>query len=130
MDHQRKRTYGARQSILDGRNPRSMLLEMLDLQLIDAVKRYGAEDYGAASFAAYVSEEMGIEADPSDFRGVPFAEAVKIAQDRASQAAPTFISEALEESLNPNDDPRDWKWLELTRAVNTRYGLKLTDRDL
>ena len=26
MDHQRKRTYGARQSILDGRNPRSMLL--------------------------------------------------------------------------------------------------------
>ena len=130
MDHQRKRTYGARQSILDGRNPRSMLLEMLDLQLIDAVKRYGADDYGPASFAAHASEEMGIEADPSDFRGVSFGEAVKIAQDRASQAAPTFIAEALEESLNPNDDPRDWKWQELTRAVNTRYGLKLTDRDL
>ena len=130
MDHQRKRTYGARQSILDGRNPRAMLLDMLDLQLIDAVKRYGAEDYGAASFAAYVSEEMGIEADPSDFRGVGFPEAVKIAQDRASQATPVFISEALEESLNPNDDPRDWKWQELTRAINTRYGLKLTDRDL
>jgi preprotein translocase subunit SecA len=130
MDFQRKRTYGTRQSILDGRNPRAMLLEMLDTLLVEAVRRYAAEDYGAASFAAYVSEAMGVEADPHDFKGVAFPEAVKIAQDRASQAAPLFIAESLEESLNPNEGPHDWKWQELTRAINSRYGLKLQERDL
>ena len=130
MDHQRKRTYGARQSILDGRNPRAMLLEMIDSEIQRAVKRYAAEDYGAASFATYASGEFGIEYDPADFKGANYEEAVKIAQDRASQAAPTFMQEVMDENLNPDEDAKDWKWQELSRVINARYGLKTTDRDL
>lgn len=130
MDHQRKRTYGTRQAILDGKNPRSMILEMLDEQVAAAVARYTDESYGPASFAQFAGGEFGIEYDPADFRGATFEEAVKLAQDRASQAAPTFVQELLDENLNPDEDPKDWKWQELTRAVNTRYGLTTTDRDL
>ena len=130
MDLQRKRTYGARQSILDGRNPRAMLLEMIDLQIQAAVKRYGTENYGAASFAAYASGEFGIEFDPADFRGTSYEEAEKIAHDRAVEYAPVFMQEALDENLNLDEDAKDWKWQELSRAVNTRYGLKTTDREL
>ena len=130
MDHQRKRTYGARQGILDGKNPRAMLLGMIDDQIQEAVKRYTDDIYGPASFAQYASGELGIELDASDFRGSNFDEAVKIAQDRAFAAAPTHIHELMDESLNPSEDENDWKWQEFTRAVTTRYGLKVTDRDL
>ena len=130
MDHQRKRTYGMRQSILDGKNPRALVLDMIDQQLSDAVKRYSADDYGAASFAQFAAGEFGIEFDPADFRGSNADEAIRVAQDRASQAAPTFLQEVLDENLNPSDDPKDWKWQEFARVLNTRYGLKLSDRDL
>jgi preprotein translocase subunit SecA len=130
MDYQRKRTYGARQSILDGHNPRAMLLEMIDDQIAAAVKRYTADDYGASSFAQYAGQELGIEFAPADFRGADYDEAVKVAQDRAITAAPTFVQEVLDENLNPDEDPKDWKWQELSRVINTRYGLKTTDREL
>jgi len=130
MDFQRKRTYGTRQSILDGKNPRVMLLEMIESQIAGAVNRYGTDNYGAASFAQFVGGEFGIEFDPADFKGSNYDEAVKTAQDRAITAAPTFLQEVMEENLNPDEEPNDWKWQELSRVMNTRYGLKTTDRDL
>src|SRR5204863_384274 len=81
MDFQRKRTYGTRQAILDGRNPRAILLEMLDEQILAAVKRYSDDNYGPASFAQYAGGEFGIEFDPADFKGANYEEAVKLAQD-------------------------------------------------
>src|SRR6185436_19748536 len=33
MDYQRKKTYGTRQSILDGRNPRDLILDMIETQI-------------------------------------------------------------------------------------------------
>jgi preprotein translocase subunit SecA len=130
MDHQRKRTYGARQAILDGRNPRAMILDMIDEQVRAAVLRYTDDNYGPASFAEYAGGEFGVEFDPSDFRGANYEESVKLAQDRAEQAAPTFIQELMDENLNPDEDAKDWKWQELARAVGAKYGIKATDRDL
>ena len=130
MDYQRKRTYGTRQGILDGKNPRAMLIEMIDDQIADAVERYTSPTYGAASFAQYATGELAVDFDPADFRGATADEAIGLAHERAIQAAPTFVQEVVEENLNPEEDPKDWKWQEFTRSVNTRYGLKLADRDL
>lgn len=131
MDFQRKKTYGKRQDILDGKNPRGMILDMIDAQVRAAVDRYTAETYGAASFAEYVGKRFGIEDfKASDFRSAGFEEAVGIAQDKASRTAPHFIVEAMDESLNPDEDEKDWKWQEFTRAVNARYGLNLSEKEL
>jgi len=130
MDYQRKRTYGARQSILDGKNPRVMILDMIDQEIDAAVKRYTAEDYGTASFAAYASNELNVEFDSRDFRGATYDESVTMAHNRAVQEVPNFVQQLLDENLNPDEDAKDWKWQELTRAVNTRFGLKEQERDL
>jgi preprotein translocase subunit SecA len=130
MDHQRKRTYGQRQAILDGTNPRAMLMEMIDAQIDAAVSRYLADDYGTASFAEFASNRLGVEFEPSDFRGCGYDEAVKVAQDKALGMAPTFIQEAMDENLSLDDDPKDWKWQEMARVANSRFGLKVTDREL
>ncbi|MGL6096650.1 MAG: SEC-C metal-binding domain-containing protein, partial [Fimbriiglobus sp.] len=130
MDHQRKRTYGARQAILDGRNPRVMILGMIGDEITAAVKRYASDNYGPASFAVYAGNELGIDLDAAEVRGATFDEAARLAQDRASQAAPTFVHETMDENLNPDEPEKDWKWQELSRAITSRYSLKLSDREL
>ena len=129
MDHQRKRTYGARQAILDGANPRGMLLDMIDAQIDAAVARYLDDNYGAASFAEFAGARLGVELEANDFRGAAFEDAAKTALAKASDMAPTFIQEAIDENLGAEDE-KDWKWQELARVAGSRYGIKVTDRDL
>jgi preprotein translocase subunit SecA len=130
MDYQRKRTYGVRQGILDGQNPRYVILAMIDAQIVEASKTYSADNYGQAAFAAYAANELGIDFDAAEFRGANAEEAVQIAHGRAADIAPTFIGETMDENLNAEEDAKDWKWQEMSRAMNARYNLKTTDRDL
>ena len=129
MDFQRKRVYGSRQEILDGKNPRAMILGMIDEQVAGAVTKFLADDYGPASFAEFASGRLGIEFDPSDFRGA-FDDSKAAALDKAMTTVPTVVQELTDENLNPDEDPKDWKWAEMSRAVNARYGLKTTEKEL
>jgi preprotein translocase subunit SecA len=130
MDLQRKRVYGARQEILDGRNPRAMILEMIRAQIASASKRFLADDYGAASFAEYASNRLGMEFEAGDFRTSSFEDAARSALEHATNNVPTFVQGALEENLPQDEEEKDWKWSELTRAVNARYDLKAAEKDL
>jgi preprotein translocase subunit SecA len=129
MDHQRKRIYRARQDILDGRNPRAEVLRMIRGQVEKAAGKFLHTDYGPASFAEFAGNRLGVEFDPREFRG-GFEDARKDALERAVNEVPTAIQGMVEESLNPDEDPKDWKWSELTRAVNAKYGLKFAEKDL
>ena len=129
MDYQRKRVYGSRQEVLDGKNPRAMILDMIDEQANMAVDKFLTEDYGPASFAEFASNRLGVEFSPSEFRG-SYDDSQKAALDKALQMVPTVIQELTEENLNPDEEPSDWKWNEMSRAVNARFGLKSSERDL
>jgi len=130
MDVQRKQIYGRRQEILNALNCKTAILDMIDRQIEEAIERYLDEDYGPASFAEFASNRFGVEYEPHDFRRASFEEADKAAHDKALKAAPTFIQEALDECLPQEEDPKSWKWQELARRLNARYGLKLADREL
>src|SRR5690606_10229971 len=129
MDHQRKRIYRARQDILDGRNPRAELLAMIRQQVEKATVKFLDTDYGPASFAEFAGNRLGVDFEPREFRGT-FDDARKDAIEKAITAIPTEIQERLEESLNPDEDQKDWKWNELTRALNAKYGLQFSEKDL
>ena len=130
MDVQRKRVYGARQEVLDGRNPRAMILDMIRVQIGLACSRFLADTYGAASFAEFAGTRLGVEFDASDFRSAEYEDAAREALDRAVANVPTFMHERLEENLSPNEPPSDWKWNELVRALNAKYDLNVTEKDL
>lgn len=130
MDFQRKQTYGRRQAILDGQNPRAMILSMIDAQIKLAVDRYTDEKYGPASFAEFAQKRLHIEYKPGDFRGSHFEEAQSTAQSKAVNMISTFLVDTVEENLNIDEDPKEWKWQELTRAVNARFELQLTEKEL
>jgi preprotein translocase subunit SecA len=129
MDYQRKRVYGARQEVLDGRNPRAMILGMIDEQVTAAVDKFLADDYGPASFAEFAGNRLGVEFIAADFRG-GYEDSYQAALDKAVQLVPSNVQELVEENLNPDEDPKDWKWSEMSRAVNARYGLKTTEKSL
>ncbi len=130
MDHQRKRVYGYRQDILEGGNCKIRLLEMIDDQIKLAVDRFLDEEYGPATFAEFASNRLGIEFDASDFSRSDFAEAERTAREKASRMIPTQIQEAMDENLSSDVEEREWNWQAMAHQINTRWGLKLNDREL
>ena len=88
MDEQRKRVYSFRQSLLEGSPPKDMILEMIDSQIEDAANRFLADDYGAASFAEWVGQRLGVELTARDFKGASFEDAEEIVQDQGRAPAP------------------------------------------
>src|SRR5205823_6748439 len=129
MDHQRKRVYGYRQEILDGGNCKTRLLQMIDDQVRLAVERFLDEDYGPASYAEFAAKRLGVEFDAADFTRSTPAEADKNARDKASRLIATQVQEMTEENLG-SEDPAEWNWQAMAHSVNTRWGLKTTDRQL
>lgn len=129
MDHQRKRVYGYRQEILEGGNCKIRMLEMIDDQINLALERFLDNEYGASSFAEYAAKQLGVEYDASDFARSDFTEAEKTARDKATRLIPTQLHEGLEENLG-DEDSKEWNWQALSHQVNTRWGLKTTDRSL
>jgi preprotein translocase subunit SecA len=102
---------------------------MLDKQIDAAIERFLDREYGTATFAEFASNRMGVEYDPADFARSDFTEAEKTARDKAERAIDTQVHEFLEENLGA-EDPKEWNWQALANQVNTRWGLKTTDRQL
>jgi preprotein translocase subunit SecA len=130
MDTQRKRTYGKRQDILNDYNCKAEILSMIDEQIHSAVDRYLNPNYGAESFREFASNRLGVEFESGEFRNLDYEEAVHTARDRAINYIPTVIQEGMDENLSNDEDPKDWKWQEMTRLINSKYGLSMKDTDL
>ncbi len=130
MDQQRKRVYGYRQKILGGANCRDLILDMIDEEIERHFGEFLDKDYGAASFAAYAGSQFNCEFDARDFRGLHFADAQRLAADRAERQAETQVFDAVEENLPGDEEETEWNWEALTNTANRRWGLSLRDKDL
>ncbi len=130
MDEQRKRVYTFRQRLLDGYPTKDAILDMLDSQVADAATRYLADDYGAASFAEWAGQRLGVEFTSREFKGTDFEVAVDIAKNRAEGEAPDLVRESMEENVPADGDQADWNFQALATWANSRYGLSLKDKDL
>src|SRR5210317_2067529 len=95
MDEQRKRVYGFRQRILDGRHSadeahdrdsecRDLIIEMVDRQIDQHIGTFLDRDYGGQTFASWASSQLACELDGGDFRGLSPDEAIRLAHDRAT----------------------------------------------
>ncbi len=130
MDFQRKRIYGKRQEVLNDANCKAEILRMIDEQVTLAVDKFLAESYGAESFRVFAGTRLGLEFDEGEFRKMAYEEAESFAHERATNNISTVLQEGLDENLSEAEDPKDWKWQEMTRLVNTRFGLKYKESDL
>ncbi|WP_020471216.1 preprotein translocase subunit SecA [Zavarzinella formosa] len=130
MDYQRKKIYGKRQEVLGDANCKAEILRMISEQVTTAVDKFLDESYGAESFREFAGNRLGLEFDEGEFRKMGYEEAEAYAHEKATNNISTILQEGLDENLSVEDDPKDWKWQEMTRLVNSRFGLKLKESDL
>ncbi len=130
MDEQRKRIYSYRQSLLEGASPKKMILGMIDEQVRDGMKEFLADDYGAACFAAWAGDRLGVELSVRDVKGASFEDAVEIAREKAERELDEIIRQALEENLPSDAEPSEWTWQALATWAEKRFGLSIKEREL
>jgi preprotein translocase subunit SecA len=102
---------------------------MLDKQVDLAVERFLDPQYGAASFAEFASNRLGVDFDAADFDRTDYTQADKNAHDKALRAVGTQVQDAIDENLGA-EDAKEWNWQALANQVNARWGLKTNERDL
>src|SRR4051794_19790808 len=105
VDEQRKRVYSFRQSLLEGAPPKDMILSMIDSQVEEAAKRFLADDYGAASFAEWAGQRLGVEITARDLKGASLEDAEEIAKLKAERQLHETIRQAMDENLPSDADP-------------------------
>uniref|UniRef100_A0A7C2P2L9 Protein translocase subunit SecA n=1 Tax=Schlesneria paludicola TaxID=360056 RepID=A0A7C2P2L9_9PLAN len=131
MDEQRKRVYSYRQQILDGANCRELILEMIDKQLERWTKHFLSPNYRWETVAAWAGQQLGIEVEPSDIKGMTVEQARDYLIEQGERQADVMIQEAIEENLPEEvEDERERNWLAMARWVNSRFGLNTNDREL
>jgi preprotein translocase subunit SecA len=129
MDHQRKEVYGRRQRILDGANCKLLVLEMFDRQIDLAVDQFLDADYGADTFAEFASKRLSLPFEGHEFVRSTAEEAIHHAKEKATRAISTIVQDAIDENLG-GDDEREWNWMAMANAMNARFGLSVTDKQL
>ena len=130
MDHQRKEVYGYRQEILEGANCKIRILDMIDEQIDLAVERFLDDEYGAASFAEFAANRLGVEFDAADFAAATSTEAE---QDGPRQGACAPSRRSVQEMMEENLGSRGSQGVELAGAGQPgqhALGLKTNDRQL
>ncbi|MEX1224926.1 MAG: SEC-C metal-binding domain-containing protein, partial [Pirellulales bacterium] len=130
MDEQRKRVYNYRQAILDGANGKQLIVDMIESQVDETLDQLLDRDYAAESFATWVGNQLGVEFDAKDFRGVDYEEADRLAKDEAERMAESQVLDAIDENLPDGEDASEWNWAALAKFVNTKWQLSVRDRDL
>jgi preprotein translocase subunit SecA len=130
MDEQRKRVYSFRQGLLEGTPPKELILQMIDDQIVQAAARFLSDDYGAASFAEWAGQRLGVELQARDVKGASFEDALELAKAKALRQLEENVRQAVEENLPADTDPSEWTWQALANWANNRFGLNLKEKDL
>ncbi|MDD3469909.1 MAG: SEC-C metal-binding domain-containing protein [Thermoguttaceae bacterium] len=130
MDTQRKRVYGYRQNILDGVETRQLMLDMVAGEVRRHVGTFLDPDYGAETFAAWVSKQLSCSFRAKDFRGMDYSMSEVHAKDQAERDVEKQVFEIIDENLPEDSDPSEWLWESLAHTVNTRWHLSVNDREL
>jgi preprotein translocase subunit SecA len=130
MDTQRKRVYSYRQRILEGRNCRQLVLDMIDKQVEEWVNKFWSRDYRWETITAWAREALHLKLDINDIRDMSREPLESYLRDEASRQYEDQILEAIDENLSLSDDPENWNWQAMARWANTQFGSPVTGSEL
>ncbi|MCH7685741.1 MAG: preprotein translocase subunit SecA [Planctomycetes bacterium] len=131
MDEQRKRVYSYRQQILDGKECRGLILNMVGDQIEQGTAHYLDSDYRWETIVESTAHELQLELDVGRIRGMNRDQLELYLKDESRGQASEQLKEQIDENL-PEDaeDTSDWNWLALSKWANSKWGLNTNDREL
>ncbi len=130
MDTQRHQVYSYRQRILDGRNCRQLVQDMLSLQVDQWVREFWKRDYRWETISEWAKEALHVKLDANNIRDMDREPFTFYLRDEAIRQYEDQILESIDENLSLADEPTNWNWQAMARWANAMFGSTFTDAEL
>ncbi len=126
MDHQRKIFYSRRRQVLEGRNLREMIEEMIDATITSHCESILDKEYAYKGMLEWVRANFDVELKLSDVIEVEPREIEALVKERARDAARSNIALSLGEYLEDYSDPSTWDVAGLTKWAMSAFKVSLS----
>ena len=125
-DVQRNYFYKLRQKIIEGRNLRDMIFDIIGESVNDAVAQYMDPDYAPGVIAEWVRTNFNTPIEPGDLRDLTQEVLETHIKDHARDEARTNITTSLDEFMDPDADQEDWDYNGLAGWAKTQFSVAVT----
>ncbi len=128
MDHQRKIFYSRRREVLEGRNLKAMIEEMIDHTITSHCNSILDKEYPFRCMLEWVRANFDLELKLkiSDVAEAEPQDVEALIKDRVKDAASYYIERALGEYLEDYSDPSTWDVAGLTKWAMSAFKVNLS----
>jgi len=133
MDHQRRAFYAQRQQVLEGRDLRQVVLDMIGESVRRAVEDYLDPSYPRRCVAEWARQNLQIPIEGEQIKAETLDDLPDLEDDlrsRAKEEAANVISMTLGEYMDPDMDRREWDLRGLSAWAMSRFGVNLSQNQL
>jgi preprotein translocase subunit SecA len=126
MDFQRKYFYGSRRKVIEGRDLKESIQQMIEDMINGACENILARDYPFRCIAEWLRGEFDVEVDPKRLVSMDVEQIDDLVKDQARKNVANEITVALGEYLEDYDDPKSWKIEALVKWAMTAFKVSLS----
>jgi len=125
MDYQRQVLYRQRQRILEGRDLATMIWQMLDQTISEAVEKFLSAEYPLTCISEWVRSALDVQIRPDRLSLDNLDDLVMDIRRIATDEARDNIQMTLGEYLDPDIERRDWDYRGLAKWAMSRFNVNL-----
>ena len=126
MDFQRKYFYGSRRKVIEGRDLKQSIQQMIEDMINGACENILARDYPFRCMVEWLKSEFNVELDAKRLATLDIEQIDDLVKDRAKKDVANEISVALGEYLEDYDDPKSWKIEGLVKWAMSAFSVSLS----
>ncbi|MCD6176110.1 MAG: preprotein translocase subunit SecA [Planctomycetes bacterium] len=126
MDFQRKYFYGSRRKVIEGRDLKQSIQQMIEDMINGACENILARDYPFRCMAEWLKDEFDVELDAKRLVSMDIEQIDDLVKDQAQKNVANEISVALGEYLEDYDDPKSWKIEAMVKWAMSAFSVSLS----
>ena len=126
MDYQRKIFYSRRRKIIEGKDLKKTITEMINDVINDAADKMLAADYPLVCLCEWAKAEFGVELEPKRIRGMEIDWIDQTIREKAKKNVANDISVSLGEYLEDYEDPATWNIEPLCKWAMSAFKVNLS----
>jgi len=126
MDYQRKIFYSRRRNILEGKNLKAVILEMIEHTITKNCQTFFDKNYPLKCILEWARSNFGVDLHISDIAGLEPDEIERTIKERAKDKTANEISLSLGEYLEDYEDRKSWDIAGLSKWAMSAFRVSLT----
>ena len=126
MDFQRKYFYGSRRKVIEGRDLKQSIQQMIEDMIHGACENILSPQYPCRCMAEWIRSEFSVDVEAKRLSGMEIEQIDGLIKDQARKNVSNEISVALGEYLEDYDDPKSWKIEALVKWAMSGFSVSLS----